>query len=98
MGRELLRAPLQNQHYEDLALSKQGLGDLIEVLSSEPDIIDMQPLFFRSTLDVSTVFLLRESIGSLEASELASEQTFSEAFNTAQGYVAMRFSDLPHGK
>ncbi|KAL8914969.1 MAG: hypothetical protein Q9172_006985 [Xanthocarpia lactea] len=57
----LLRALLQHKHYEDLALFKQSLDDLIEVLSSQSGMIDLQPLFFRWTL-VSTEFLFGERL------------------------------------
>ena len=54
-------------------------------------MVDLQPLFFRLTLDISTDFLFGESVKSLEAPESASEQTFGDAFNIAQAYGSKRF-------
>lgn len=52
-------------------------------------VVDLQPLFFRFTLDTTTAFLFGESVRSLEAGTKANE--FEEAFNIAQSTVAMRF-------
>ena len=90
-SRELLRAPLQHKNYENLDVFRQGVDDLIDVLSSQSAVIDLQPLFFRLTLDVATEFLFGESVNSLKAPNSASKQTFGEAFNTAQETVAQRF-------
>jgi len=90
-SRELLRAPLQHKHYENLDVFKQSVNDSIDILSSQSGVVDLQPLFFRLTLDVSTEFLFGESVKSLKAPKSASEQTFGDAFNTAQAFVAKRF-------
>ena len=88
-SREMLRPPLQHKHYEDLEVFKQGVDDLIEIISSQPEI-DLQPLFFRLTLDVATQFLFGESVNCLKAPK-SDEQTFAEAFNTAQETLSQRF-------
>ena len=90
-SREMLRSPLQYRHYETLDVFKPSVDDLIDILSSQPGVIDLQPLFFCLTLDVSTAFLFGESVKSLRASESATEQNFGDAFNTAQAIVAKRF-------
>ena len=76
---------------ENLAVFEQSLDDLIDILSSQSGVVDLQPLFFRLTLDISTEFLFGESVKSLKAPRSASEQTFGDAFNTAQAFVAQRF-------
>ncbi len=53
-------------------------------------IVDLQPLFFRLTLDTTTSFLFGESTRSLKQPDTG-EQTFADAFNLAQEYVAKRF-------
>ena len=90
-SRELLRSPLQHKHYENLAVFEQSLDDLIDILSSQSGVVDLQPLFFRLTLDISTNFPFGESVKSLKAPRSASEQTFGDALNTAQAFVAKRF-------
>jgi cytochrome P450 len=90
-SRELLRSPLQHKHYENLDVFKQSVDDLIDILSSQSGVVDLQPLFFRLTLDVTTEFLFGESVKSLKVPKSAGEQTFGEAFNTAQEFVTKRF-------
>lgn len=90
-SREFLRPPLQHKHYENLDVFKQGVDDLIDILSSQSAVIDLQPLLFRLTLDVATEYLFGESVNSLKAPKSANEQTFDEAFNTAQETVTQRF-------
>ena len=90
-SRELLRSPLQHKHYENLDVFKQSAESLIDILSSQSGVVDLQPFFFRLTLDVATEFLFGESVKSLKAPKSAGEQSFGEAFNTAQEFVASRF-------
>ena len=87
----MLRAPLQHKHYENLDVFKDSVNDLEDILSSQSGLVDLQPLFFRLTLDITTKFLFGESVHSLKAPKFANEQRFSEAFNTAQAVVAKRF-------
>ncbi len=90
-SRDLLRAPLQLKHYENLDVFKYSVNDLTDILSSQSGVVDLQPLFFRLTLDVATKFLFGESVHSLKANKSANEQRFGEAFNTAQAIVVKRF-------
>ena len=90
-SRELLRPQFVHKHYEDLTVFQDAVDDLIEAISKSGDIVDLQPLFFRLTLDTTTAFLFGESVRSLRAPDTAGEQTFADAFNTAQEYVAKRF-------
>lgn len=90
-SREMLRSPLQHKHYENLDVFRSSVDDLIDILSSHSPVNDLQPLFFRLTLDVATRFLFGESVKSLKAPKSANEQTFAEAFNTAQETVTQRF-------
>ena len=90
-SRENLRPPLEHKYYVNLDAFRPFVDDLIDILSSHPPTIDLQPLFFRLTLDVATGFLSGESVNSLKAPKSANEQTFAEAFNTAQETVTQRF-------
>ena len=90
-SREMLRPPLQHKHYETLDVFKQGVDNLIDIISSQSAVVDLQPLFLRLTLDVATEFLFGESVQSLKSPKSANEQTFGEAFNTAQETVTQRF-------
>ena len=88
-SREMLRPPLQHKHYEDLSIFKRGVNTLIDIIGAQPEI-DLQPLFFRLTLDLTTDFLFGESVNSLRASK-SDEQTFTEAFDSAQETISQRF-------
>lgn len=90
-SRELLRPPLQHKHYESLEVFKQSVDDLFEIVSSKSGVVDLQPLFFRLTLDVTTKFLFGESVESLRGPRSTNEHSFGEAFNTAQEIVTQRF-------
>ncbi|KAI0424658.1 cytochrome P450 alkane hydroxylase [Xylaria sp. FL1042] len=90
-SREMLRPQLVHRQYEDLQVFQQPIEDLLRVLPKHGGVVDLQPLFFRFTLDVTTAFLFEKSINSLLTPENSQEQTFAQAFDTAQSYVASRF-------
>ena len=90
-SREMLRPPLQHKHFEDLAVFKQSVQDLLDVLSNQSGVVELQPLFFRLTLDVTTEVIFGESVNSQKIPESAGEHNFSQAFNTAQDIVSKRF-------
>ncbi|RHZ64669.1 hypothetical protein CDV55_104368 [Aspergillus turcosus] len=90
-SREMLKPQLVHRKYGDLDVFKQPVEDLLHALSEKGGVVDLQPLFFRFTLDVTTAFLFGESIYSLRSPVSAGENTFATAFDTAQKYVAKRF-------
>ncbi|CAJ2500090.1 Uu.00g029430.m01.CDS01 [Anthostomella pinea] len=90
-SRKMLQPQLVHRQYEDLSVFRQPMDDLLEVLPTGGGVVDLQPLFFRYTLDVTTAFLFGESIRSLKASEDATKVTFASAFDTAQKWVTKRF-------
>ncbi|KAI4105582.1 MAG: hypothetical protein L6R37_002660 [Teloschistes peruensis] len=94
-SRELLRPQFVHKQYDNLELFQEAVDNLISVLPAQ-GLVDLQPLFFRLTLDTTTAFLFGDSVNSLQASNKAGESTFATAFNTAQDFVAkrMRLQDL----
>ncbi|KAL8779064.1 MAG: hypothetical protein Q9194_001633 [Teloschistes cf. exilis] len=94
-SRELLKPQFVHKQYDNLELFHEAVGNLISVLPAQ-GLVDLQPLFFRLTLDTTTAFLFGDSVNSLQASNKAGESTFASAFNTAQGFMAkrMRLQDL----
>lgn len=90
-SREMLRPQFVYKQYDDLAIFRDAADDLLDAISKSEGVVDLQPLFFRLTLDTTTAFLFGESVRSLRAPETAGEQTFADAFNSAQEYVAKRF-------
>jgi cytochrome P450 len=90
-SRELLRPQFHFKEYSDMDMFRHANDNLLNAIPREGGVIDLQPLFFRLTLDVTTEFLFGNSIESLKVPESTGEQTFAEAFNIAQEYVAKRF-------
>ncbi|RYP41433.1 hypothetical protein DL767_001071 [Monosporascus sp. MG133] len=90
-SRDILRPQLFHRQYENLEVFKEPLDDLLSALPEKSGIVDLQPLFFRYTLDVTTAFLFGDSIRSLKSSDNATENVFASAFDRAQAYVAKRF-------
>jgi cytochrome P450 len=90
-SREMLRPQLQHKQYENLEVFQTAVDDLIQRIQEGQGSLDLQPLFFRLTLDTTTAFLFGESVRSLITPEAAGERTFATAFNTAQRWVTNRF-------
>lgn len=90
-SREILRPQLFHRKYENLDILRESVEDLLAAISNAGGIVDLQPLFFRFTLDVTAAFLFGESTKSLRSPEVAGEDTFASSFDTAQTYVAKRF-------
>ncbi|KAL9588132.1 MAG: hypothetical protein Q9203_003058 [Teloschistes exilis] len=86
-SRELLKPQFVHKQYDKLELFHEAVDSLISVLPAQ-GLVDLQPLFFRLTLDTTTAFLFGDSVNSLQASNKAGESTFASAFNTAQDFMA----------
>lgn len=90
-SREVLRPQFLYKQYQDLEVFREHVDNLISSIPTNGGVIDLQPLFFRFTLDTTTAFLFGKSVYSLDRPGATGETNFAEAFNTAQSYVAMRF-------
>lgn len=90
-SREVIRPQFFHKEYEDLAIFKPPMNNFIGSLGNSKGVIDLQPLFFRLTLDVTTKYLFGESVESLKSPESAGENTFTGAFNLAQSYIIKRY-------
>ena len=91
----MLRPQFVHGQYEDLQVFEESMRTLLETVPiGKP--VDLQPFFFRLTLDVTTAFLFGESVNSLGSPEAVGESNFASAFNSAQEFVAkrMRLQDL----
>ncbi|PQE10567.1 cytochrome P450 alkane hydroxylase protein [Rutstroemia sp. NJR-2017a BVV2] len=94
-SRELLRPQFNFREYGDLTHFSGPMEDLLRCISTtlmDPTsnrIVDLQPLFFRYTLDTTTSFLFGKSIESLKSGDKAVK--FEEAFNVTQTIMAKRF-------
>jgi len=90
-SREMLRPQLQHKQYENLEVFRTAVDDLLDIVQRSNGVVDLQPLFFRLTLDTTTAFLFGESVRSLITPEAVGERTFASAFNVAQQWVTKRF-------
>lgn len=90
-SRDLLRPQLVYRQYENLDLFEEPMNDLLGALPKNGGVVDLQPLFFRYALDVTTAFLFGESIHSLKTADGGRENAFASSFDLAQQYVAKRF-------
>jgi cytochrome P450 len=86
----LLRPQLCRKRYNDLNIFKEHVDNVIK---SVPTIgnVDLQPLFFRLTMDTSTAFLFGKSVDSLSPDQAETSEKFTEAFQFAQEYVKKRY-------
>lgn len=94
-SRELLRPQFVHKQYDNLDVFREAVDNLIDAIPKE-GVVDIQPFFFRLTLDITTAFLFGESVDSLKKPESTGGSTFATAFNVAQDFVAkrMRLQDL----
>lgn len=90
-SREMLRPQFAPQQYQNLDMFREHVDNLIACIPDEGGDLDLQPLFFRFTLDVTSAFLFGKSTYSLKANHSASGVQFAKQFDIAQDYVIKRF-------
>lgn len=76
---------------------REHVDNLFAFLHSAKGTIDLQPLFFKLTLDTTTALLLGRSVYSLRANDIndTGNKAFAEHFDIAQGGLAKRFRLAP---
>ncbi|KAF2738015.1 cytochrome P450 52A12 [Polyplosphaeria fusca] len=110
-SRALLRPQFAREQVSDLDLEERHVQDMMRLFDVGKDgwtnVIDIQPLFFRLTIDSATEFLFGESVDSQlsmgipdyrssRAPMEVDEKAFAFAFDKAQAQIAKaaRFGDL----
>lgn len=93
-SREMLRPQFSRQQYQDLDILREHVDDLINCIQEKRQSLDLQPLFFRFTLDTTSAFLFGESTYSLRANQSGEDIQFAESFDIAQDYVVQRYRYL----
>lgn len=91
-SRDLLRPIFNHQRTEYFSYIKQAVSNLL-VRATEPTkegFVDLQPLFFLLTLDVTTAAVLGTSTNSLKDQGGKVGLAFADAFDTGQHYLAVR--------
>lgn len=87
-SRDLLRRQFVRAQYQNLEGFSEHVDNLLACMSSSSSgAVDLQPLFFRFTLDTTTAFMFGQSIGSLKSDVL---ESFGSSFNEASLISSMR--------
>ncbi len=74
-SRQLLRPQFHFKQYSDLDMFRDATNNLLDAIPRGGGVIDLQPLFFRLTLDLTAEFLFRKSIESLKVPRCVQEST-----------------------
>ena len=91
-SRDLLRPIFNHQRTEYFTYIKEAVANLL-TRALEPtneNFVDLQPLFFLLTLDVTTAAVLGKSTNSLKDQGGKIGLAFANAFDTGQHYLAVR--------
>lgn len=84
-SREMLRPNFVRGQIGDLKLFERHVRNLIEVIPKDGTMVDLQPLFFKFTLDAASEFLFGESVLTLKPGEGNPDAAeFVRAFNYCQ--------------
>ncbi|KAI1398661.1 cytochrome P450 monooxygenase [Hypoxylon fuscum] len=95
-SREILRPHFYHRHYENLDIYRPHVENLLTAIDSDAalggalNVVDLEPLFFRLTLDVTTEFLFGESVLSQRPTSSVSSHDFEDAFDLAQSISSKR--------
>jgi len=98
-SRELLRPNFVRSQVGDVETFETHVSHLIDAIPRTGDMVDLQPLFFRLTMDSATEFLIGESTNSLAPGlSTISASRFATAFNQAQEVIGKfgRYGILRH--
>jgi cytochrome P450 len=96
-SRQLLRKQFIRTQYQNLDRFQEYVDNLIDHLPDKEGEVDLQPLFFSLTLDITTALLFGRSVYSLKAKtdkDLKIKE-FEENFTIAQEGLAKRFRIAP---
>ncbi|KAI4086117.1 MAG: hypothetical protein LQ344_007830 [Seirophora lacunosa] len=86
-SRELLRRQFVRMQYQNLSVFREHVENMLDVLSKSEGVVDLQPVFFRYTLDITTALIFGQSVHSLVKE---GGDSFSESFSEAADITAYR--------
>jgi cytochrome P450 len=94
-SRHLLRPNFVREQVADLESLERHFQIFLKHIPRDGRVVDLQPLFFKLTIDTATEFLFNHSTNSLrsigEESENNDDAIFARAFNYAQSDILTRF-------
>lgn len=89
-SRALLRPQFNLARYEHCEVFQDATDAILTTLTEHDEIVDLQPYFFALTLNTTIAFLSDNPIAYSTNVTEGDAAEFSEAFNTAQDYLAKR--------
>ncbi|KAL9000148.1 MAG: hypothetical protein Q9188_005739 [Gyalolechia gomerana] len=89
-SRALIRPNFVRKQVADLPLMEHHVRHMMSHLPGNGTPVDIQPFFFRMTLDTATEFLFGRSINSLRPDATAESKHFSWAFDYSLGCIAQK--------
>ncbi|MCJ1400858.1 hypothetical protein MMC11_004067 [Xylographa trunciseda] len=91
-SRELLRPQFMETRFKSFAGIQEQIEKFILMVKSTSDdgVIDLQPLFFRLTLDITMAVLFGRQLDTIESQSNRDEAAFATAFDYAQHKLAQR--------
>ena len=90
MRQAIVRPSFSKSQVQDLNTFEVHIQQLFKQLPHDGSTVDLQPLFFRLTLDSATELLFGESTSSLLASLGSEQQIFARALDYAQSQLILR--------
>ena len=88
-SRDMIRPFFVHKQYEELEIFQDAVDDFLSILPQQ-GVIDLQPMFFSLTLDITMAYLFGISVKLLRETGCDSQNMFASAFNTAQDCLAKR--------
>ena len=88
-SRALIRPSFARDQVADLTEFEKLISELIALIPRNGDVVDLQQLFFRYSIDSATRFLFGQSVGSLKKTAQP-DCDFAHAFDYAQEFLRMR--------
>ena len=92
-SRDLIRPQFMQTRNKSFPLMQQGIEKFLSKVQKEcqgTDTIDLQPLFFRLTLETTMMVLCGKPLEELQSPELGGEEAFAQAFSYAQHRLHQR--------
>jgi len=94
-SKELLRKQFVQMQYKNLDDFFEHVDNFLACLPTSMGTVDLQPLFFKLTLDTTATLLFGQSVYSLKEGTDTKFSAFAERFDIAQGGLAKRFRLAP---
>lgn len=87
-SRAMLRPSFTKYQMRGIVMPEDHFQNLLALLSeNEEEVVDLQDLFHKFTMDTATELLLGQSVGSLSLTKSGTFHTFSHSFKVASEAV-----------